>query len=116
VQTKINDLLNKNSTLAGYYQQFFAQLKTWTDEDLREFSPDPALLKPFRPKSVAVLGPPPISLRRDKEELVNEFLSTMIRPESLGEESTEKQLARTKLREFLVTTYNKILNKHSGQI
>jgi len=114
VQTKINDLLDRNPTLAGHYQQFSAQLQTWTDEDLREFSPNPDLLEPFRPKGVATLGSPPLPLRRSKDELVNEFLYVVIQHENSEEETSKKPLAV--LKEFLVTTYHEVLNKHSRQI
>ncbi|OQW93595.1 MAG: hypothetical protein BWK79_10310 [Beggiatoa sp. IS2] len=51
VQAKIKQLCKLNPTLAGHYQQFSAQLQTWTDEDLW------MQLSPLQEKINALLPP-----------------------------------------------------------
>lgn len=58
-QTKINQLLEKNSTLAEQYQQILAQLQAETDEELVALLPSRQEIDLLRPHRPATLGQPP---------------------------------------------------------
>jgi hypothetical protein len=71
VQTKLNDILDKNSSFAQYYQQISTQLQTWTDEDLKVFLPHPDLLASLQSKGIPTLGYRPGVFSSNKDELEN---------------------------------------------
>ncbi|OQW91803.1 MAG: hypothetical protein BWK79_16090 [Beggiatoa sp. IS2] len=71
VQTKINDILDRNPLLAAHYQQFSLWLQTWTDEGLRTLLPSPEQRKLFDSKSAPTLGYTPGDFPPNSAELEN---------------------------------------------
>lgn len=71
VQIKINDILDRNPTLATHYHQILAHLQTRSDEKLRTLLPSLEQRKLFEPKGVPTLGYTPGEFVPDPTELEN---------------------------------------------
>ena len=71
VQTKINDILNRNPALAKNYQHFLEQLQTWTDENLATLLPSLETMQSLQLQPPAMLGYKPGRFSENKDELEN---------------------------------------------